>query len=84
MKNPRARRFEYQPRFYHPEEEQDENEPRIRFKRLTRRKTVPKRSPIVLVVLILILFFLIRYLHNLTEAEKQNRPVQDIKIEIID
>ncbi|OQX83768.1 hypothetical protein B6D60_10070 [candidate division KSB1 bacterium 4484_87] len=83
-KNQRPRQFNYVPRFYHPVEEDEANEPRIKFRRLLPRKTVPKRSPIMLIVMILILIFLIRYLGNLTETKQRNEQMQDIKIEIID
>ena len=84
MKNPKIRRFEYQPRFYKPEDQEDEDGPRIKFRRITERKTLQKRSPIGLIILILILIFLFRYLYNINKAEKENAPIKEIKIEVIE
>lgn len=84
MKNPTHRHFEYKPIYYHPEEVEDENEPRIKFRRIVKRREVPKRSPVMLIILILVLIFLLKYLGGLTTAEKKAKPSQAIQVKIID
>ncbi len=62
------RQFEYIPRFYRPEE--DEEKPRIQFRRIRHSKRLPKTSPLRLLLMILILLFAMVYL-----SQQANRPV---------
>ena len=83
LKNQKIRRFEYSPRCFKPGTE-DEEDHRIRFRRLIERKTVRKRSPVVMVVLIVMLIFLIHYLFNIKAADKKNAPIQELRIEMLE
>ena len=84
LKNPKIRRFEYIPRFFNPEPDDEDETKRIKFRRLIDRRANKGRSFIGMIVLIFILIFLIRYLHNISKAEKEEAPIREIKIEIIE
>lgn len=84
FKLPKVKRFEYTPRYYKPESEQDEDKPRIQFRRLTRRRPTPKRSFWLLMVLIIVIVFLIRFFSSLVKQDDQKLKIEDIKIESIE
>ena len=85
LKQPKIRQFEYLPRFYHLESEEEEIEKRrIKFRRLTGRKSVPKRSFWGMLIMILVLIFLIRYLFSVTKSDQQEFRFEDLKIETIE
>ncbi|OQX95932.1 hypothetical protein B6I21_02865 [candidate division KSB1 bacterium 4572_119] len=84
LKNPKIRGFNYKPRFYNPDVEEEDEGGRIKFRRLRERKPVPKRSPLGMLIIIVILAFLVRYLITLNNAEKENSPMQEIKIEVVE
>ncbi len=77
------RDFEYRPRFYTPISEDEEEENRIKFRRLRRRKPVPKRSFMGMVIIIVVLMFLIRYLYKIS-SEEHNAPIEQLQIEIVE
>ena len=83
LKKLNPREFEYRPRFYEPLAEEDENENRIKFKKLVHKRPLPKRSFLGMVVIIIILIFLVRYLFKISSKEKDS-PIEQIKIEIIE
>lgn len=83
LKNPNIREFEYKPRFYKPLSEDDENESRIKFRKLIHKTPVQKRSFAGMVIVIIILMFLIRYLLKISN-EKNNAPIEQLKIEIVE
>ena len=76
MKRPQIRKFTYRPQFYTPDEELDEEEegPRIQFRRIRRTTTrsTKRRSGLILVLLVIILLFMIHYFNNLQKAEKES------------
>ena len=84
LKQPKIRRFEYSPRFYNPESEDENDKNRIRFKRLTDRKPSPRRSFWGMLIIIIVLIFLIRYLSSFVKAEKEEFKFEDLKIEAIE
>jgi len=85
LKQPKIRRFEYSPRFYKPEtEEEEDDNRRIKFKRLTARKPVPKRSFWGMLILIVLIIFLIRYLSAIKSDKKEEFKFEDLKIETIE
>ena len=83
LKSPKMRGFEYKPRFYKPEE-MEEEESRIKFRRLTERKPAPRKSVVGSLIVIVILAFLVRYLIQLSDSAKENQPMQEIKLEVIE
>jgi hypothetical protein len=84
FKLPKIKRFEYAPRYYKPESEEDEDKPRIKFRRLTRRRPTSKRSFWLLIVLIIIIIFLIRFFSSLIKQDDQEFKIEDLKIESIE
>jgi len=86
LKQPKTRQFVYSPRFYQPvsNDDEEENERRIKFRRLTERKPVPKRSFWGMLIVILVLIFLIRYLFSVVKSEQQEFRFEDLKIETIE
>ena len=61
FRKPRYRRFEYEPRFYNPEEDRTEQlKKRLRQERSRSRRK--RKSPIVWGVLMIVLFYLYLYL----------------------
>ncbi len=85
FKQPKIRQFQYVPRFYKPMEEgEDEDGPRIKFRRLIKREPRPKRSVWLLLILIFVLIFLLRYFLNVTKTDKQGFKFEDLKIETIE
>lgn len=84
LKQPKIRRFEYSPRFYKPESGEEEGEHRIRFRRLTERKSGPKRSFWVMLIMIIALFFMIKYFSSIMKQDKQEFKFEDLKIETIE
>ena len=61
-KKPKNRVFDYEPRFYNPEEDEDERRKRrlkFRYGRVSQRRS---KSPIILLVLLgIILYFYLRF-----------------------
>ena len=85
LKQPKIRQFGYSPRFYRPvSSDENENERRIKFRRLTERKPVPKRSFWGMLIMILLLILLIRYLFSVVRSEQQEFRFEDLKIETIE
>jgi hypothetical protein len=83
LKNQKIRDFEYKPRFYTLLTDEDEEDNRIKFRKLRKRTPVPKRSFMGMVIVIIVLMFLIRYLIKISSAEN-NAPIEQLKIEIIE
>ncbi len=85
LKQQKIRRFEYSPRFYKPEsEEEDDGKRRIKFRRLTARKPVPKRSFWGMLIIIALLIFLIHYFSKLTKSDNKEFKFEELKIETIE
>lgn len=85
LKQPKIRRFEYTPRFFNPDADDEENNSqRIKFRRLTERKPVPKRSFWGMLIMIVLLILLIRYFSSAVKSEKQEFKFEDLKIETIE
>lgn len=85
LKQPKTRQFEYSPRFYRPtSSDEDQSERRIKFRRLTERKPVPKRSFWGMLIMILVLIFLIRYLFSVVKSDQQQFRFEELKIETIE
>ena len=60
LKSLKAREFDYKPRFFNPEIEDEKNEKRIKFRKLRHGRPVPKRSFIGAMIIIVVLLFLLR------------------------
>jgi uncharacterized membrane protein len=85
LKQPKIRRFEYSPRFYQPQQgDEEKDNRRIKFRRLTERKPVPKRSFWGMLIIILVLILLIRYLFSVVKSDQQEFRFEDLKIETIE
>lgn len=85
FKQLKVRQFQYTPRFYKPEpEEEDENGPRIKFRRLIERRTTPKRPFWLVLILILVIVFVLRYFLGVTTKNQQDFKFEDVKIETIE
>jgi len=84
LKQPKIRRFEYSPRFYQPETgEEAESERKIKFRRLTSRTPVAKRSFWGLLIMIVLLVLLIYYLSSYEKSEREEFKFENLKIESI-
>lgn len=77
----KARQFSFHPRYYNPEEDEAENHPRIRFKRLLRSPKPQKKSVRRYLILAIGLIFFIWYMHRV--QEQQPIQIEDIRIEDI-
>jgi len=85
LKQPKIRQFGYSPRFYQPASSEEEgDERRIKFRRLTDRKPVRKRSFWGMLIIILLLVLLIRYLFSVIRSERKEFKFEDLKIEAIE
>jgi len=84
LKQPKVRRFEYSPRFYNPESGEEDDQNKLRFKRLTERKSAPKRSFWGMIIMIIVLIFLIHYFSSYVKTEKEDFKFEDLKIEAIE
>ena len=82
LKNAKIRDFEFRPRFYKPET--DEDAKRIKFRKLRHRTAVKRRSFVGMIVIIVVLMFLIRYFYKLLSDDEKNAPIEQLKIEIIE
>ncbi|OGB99590.1 hypothetical protein A2V82_11290 [candidate division KSB1 bacterium RBG_16_48_16] len=61
LKNPTPRKFEYQYRYYKPEQD---TEKRVHFRRIRKSTPAQKGSVIRLAIILLILVFMFMYLHK--------------------
>ncbi len=84
FKQPKIRQFQYVPRFYKPAPEGEADGPRIKFRRLIKRRQMPKRSFWLMLVVIFVLIFLLRYFFGVTKTDKQDFKFEDLKIETIE
>ena len=82
LKNPKIRDFEFRPRFYKPAT--DEDEKRIKFRKLKHKTPVKRRSFLGMIIIIVVLMFLIRYFYKLLSEDEKNVPIEQLKIEIIE
>lgn len=81
FKSPKTRQFAYQPRYYKPEENEEEDEPRIRFRKIRHTSGNKKQFNMRLLLLMIILGFILFYFYQ--SQRKDN--IRDIKkIEIND
>ncbi len=84
FKSPQPRQFEYRPRFFRPEPEEDTS-PRIKFRRLLNRRQPPKRrSMLGMVILIIMLIFLLYYVLDWGKPQSKQQPMEDLKIKVIE
>ncbi len=84
FKQVHIRQFNYTPRYYKPEPSEEEQAgPRIKFRRIIQRREAPKRSIWVVLVLIVVIIFLLRYFIGSMTEPKQNLKFEDIKVETI-
>ncbi len=84
FKSPKIREFNYKPRFYKPASENDEDEKRIKFRRLRRRPSVPQRSFVSKIIILIALILLLHYLFKIAFDTKKQAPIEELKIEIIE
>ena len=83
MKSPQIRQFTYRPKYYQPMDPDDDDGPRIKFKRHRKSQTGKKRSTLGLVVMVIILFFLISYWLKIDTSNNDDFKVEEIIIEEI-
>jgi len=83
LKPPKIREFTYRPIFYKPPEEEEEQGPRIKFRRYWLSNPPKQRSFIVMVFLIVILIFLLIYWQGLEKSDQKEFKFEDVKIEEI-
>ncbi len=74
-----TRRFSFTP-YYYREQEEDEDQPRIRFRRLRRYERPKRRSVLGLVVIALILLWMLIYFTDLKNSAR-TMEMQDIRVE---
>jgi hypothetical protein len=84
LKQPKIRRFEYSPRFFKPESEEEDDNRRIKFRRLTTRKPVTKRSFWGMLIIIILIIFLIRYFSSFGKSDKEEFRFEELKVETIE
>ncbi len=85
LKQRKIRKFEYSPRLYRPENLEDEDEDkRIKFRRLRTWKRPPKKSFVAMLILIAVLIWLIHYFGSFSVEEQKKQEMQDLNIEIIE
>lgn len=81
LKNPQIRRFTYHPKYYKPNEDQEEDEsPRIKFRRYRLSRVPKKRSMLLMLALLIILIYLLSYWFQV----EKNYPEQEFKFEVVD
>jgi hypothetical protein len=81
-KLPRPRGFEFKPRFYEPEPDEDEG--RIHFQRILKSPPAQKGSTFRLLVLFIALFLIFLYLYRAGGSASSHRTGDDaIKVEEI-
>lgn len=71
FKSPSHRQFNYTPRFYKPETDEDSGHPRIHFQRLTRSKPPQKRSFLLYLIITIILLFIMLKLNKIVKISLQ-------------
>jgi len=79
-KHPQIRRFTYSPKYYKPQEDKEEDGPRIKFRRYRQSQPRKRRSMLVMAVLVLILLYFLCYWF---QGEKKE-PAQEFKFELVD
>lgn len=73
MRQPKIRTFTYRPRFYTPAVI-EEDEPRIKFRRLrSTSRPARRRSALIMVALIVILLYMLHYLNTLKDSEEASK-----------
>lgn len=82
LKLPKTRKFTYRPIYYQPPRE-DEEGPRIKFRRYGTSKTPKKRPLLVMVVLVIILIFLLSHWLKIETSSRNDFKFKDFKIEEI-
>lgn len=83
LKQPKNRQFSFSPRFYKPDEDEEENK-RIQFRRLTARAPIKRRPFWWLFIMIVIIIFLIVYVNKTFRSDKEKFLFEDMKIEIVE
>ncbi len=84
FKQVRIRQFNYIPRYYKPEPSEEEQAgPRIKFRRIIERRATPQRSIWVVLILIVVIIFLLRFFIGSTLEPKKNFRIEEIKVETI-
>jgi hypothetical protein len=83
IKPPKPRKFTYRPKYYRPEEIEDEEAPRIKFRRHKLTKYTKKRSILVMVVIVIILISLLKYWLTIESVDRKEFKFDNLKIEEI-
>ena len=79
----KARKFKFLPMYYQPlKDEDDDDQPRIKFRGLKSSIPIKKRSVIVMVVLAAVLLYLMTYWLKVDSTNKEFK-FEEIKIEEI-
>lgn len=73
FKSPTHRKFNYIPRFYNPENEEESPHPRIKFQRLTRTKPPQKRSVLLYLLIAIILIFIMLQMNKIVRYDYQSQ-----------
>lgn len=82
-KQPQIRRFNYSPRFY-KEKEDEAEQSRIKFRRLTNRAPLQRRPLWWLAVMIVIILFIVYYVSKTFNSNDDKLLLEDIKIEVVE
>jgi len=83
LKQPQIKQFDYSPRFYKADEDEEEKK-RIKFRRLTARAPVKRRPTWWLFVMIVIIAFLVYYVSKTFKADDQKFLFEDVRIEVVE
>lgn len=78
----KPRGFEYIPRFYDPDKEEN-GKAHIKFRRIRRSELTPKSSPLRLLIMALVLLFAVLYLSRHAKIEKDAEARKIIVEEIV-
>ncbi|RPI02574.1 MAG: hypothetical protein EHM72_03860 [Calditrichaeota bacterium] len=81
------REFKFQTRYYHPEAEENDGKPRVKFRHIRHQRSVQKSSPIRLLVIVIILIYAVFWLQKRstsTVSETHSGPFQVEEIVIVE
>lgn len=83
LKQPKIRQFDYSPRFYNADEDEEEKK-RIQFRRLTNRAPAKRRPTWWMLIMIVILALLVYYVSKTFKADDQKFLFEDVRIEVVE
>jgi len=84
LKQRKIRKFEYSPRFYQPQKLDEDENRRIKFRRLRSWKKPKKRSFVGMIIIIAVLLWLIHYFNSFSVDKQEEQKMRDLNIEMIE